>query len=117
VWVRTGGAAHLRPPAAYVHEEQSTMADLNGLRESYHRALEDFTHGDAEPSKPMWSRRDDVTPRQPLVSLYRQDEHSTADWPTPSTSPRSTVYRALQRNQLQGVAPRLTTADGAGTRQ
>ena len=42
------------------------MSDLNDLRDRYHRALEDFTHGDAEPSKPLWSRRDDVTLANPL---------------------------------------------------
>ncbi len=52
-----------------------------------------------------------------MVTLYRQGEHSTAELADLFGVARSTVYRALQRDQLQGVARRPTTADEAGTRQ
>jgi DNA invertase Pin-like site-specific DNA recombinase len=60
-----------------------------------------------------------LNPRQEahLVTLYRQGEHSTAELADPFGVARSTVYRALQRDQLQGVARGRTTADGVGARQ
>ena len=60
-----------------------------------------------------------LNPRQEanLVSLYRQGEHSTAELADCFGVARSTVYRVLQRDQLQGVARRPTSADGADTRQ
>ena len=59
-----------------------------------------------------------LNPRQEahLVSLYRQGEHSTAELADLFSVARSTVYRALERDQVQGEARRRTTADGAGTR-
>ena len=51
------------------------------------------------------------------MTLYRQGEHSTAELADLFGVAHSTVYRALQRDQLQGVARRRTTADGVGTRQ
>jgi ketosteroid isomerase-like protein len=42
------------------------MSDLNDFRDRYHQALERFTQGDPEPSKPLWSRREDVTLANPL---------------------------------------------------
>src|SRR4051812_14538493 len=60
-----------------------------------------------------------LNPRQQahLVTLYRQGEHSMAELADLFGVARSTVYRALQRDQLQGMARRRTTADGVGTRQ
>jgi DNA invertase Pin-like site-specific DNA recombinase len=60
-----------------------------------------------------------LNPRQEahLVTLYRQGEHSTAELADLFGVARSTVYRALQRDQLQGVARGRTTADGVGARQ
>ena len=42
------------------------MADFDGVREQYHRALETYILGDSEPVKRLWSRRDDVTLANPL---------------------------------------------------
>ena len=49
-----------------------------------------------------------LNPRQeaPLVTLYRQGEHRTAELADLFDVARSTVYRALQRDQLQCVARR-----------
>ena len=60
-----------------------------------------------------------LNPRQEahLVSLYRQGEHSTAELADLFSVARSTVYRALQRDQLQGEARLRTIVDAAGTRQ
>lgn len=60
-----------------------------------------------------------LNPRQEahLVALFATGEHSTAELADLFCVARSTVYRALQRDQLQGVARRRTTAEGAGTRQ
>lgn len=52
-----------------------------------------------------------------LVNLYRQGQHSTAELADLFGVARSTVYRALQRDRLPGVARPCTTADGAATRQ
>ena len=41
-------------------------SDLSEFRDEYHRSLEAFTRGDAEATKPLWSRRDDVTLANPL---------------------------------------------------
>ena len=59
-----------------------------------------------------------LNPRQEahLVDLYRQGEHSTAELADLFGVARSTVYRALQRDHVQGVARRRTTADGASLR-
>ena len=56
-----------------------------------------------------------LNPRQEahLATLYRAGEHSTAELADLFSVARSTVYRALQRDQLQGVARRRTTAEGA----
>jgi hypothetical protein len=51
------------------------------------------------------------------VSLYRQGEHSTAELADLFGVARSTVYRALQRDHVQGAVRQRTTADGASTRQ
>ena len=48
-----------------------------------------------------------------LVSLYRQGEHSTAGLADLFGVARSTVYRALQLDQIHGVARRRITAQGA----
>jgi DNA invertase Pin-like site-specific DNA recombinase len=60
-----------------------------------------------------------LNPRQEahLVSLFRHGEHSTAELADLFGVARSTVYRALQRDQLQGLARQRTTPDGAGSRQ
>jgi DNA-binding MarR family transcriptional regulator len=50
------------------------------------------------------------------VSLYRQGEHSTAELADLVGVARSTVHRAPQRDRVQGVARRRTTADGASLR-
>jgi hypothetical protein len=42
------------------------MADFDEVSERYHRALEGFILGDAEPVRSLWSRRDDVTLANPL---------------------------------------------------
>jgi DNA invertase Pin-like site-specific DNA recombinase len=59
-----------------------------------------------------------LNPRQEahLVSLFRHGEHSTAELADLFGVARSTVYRALQRDQVQGVRRRRTTADQASTR-
>jgi predicted transcriptional regulator len=51
------------------------------------------------------------------VSLFRQGEHSTAELADLFGVARSTAYRALQRDQVQAVARRRTTADGGNMRQ
>jgi DNA invertase Pin-like site-specific DNA recombinase len=60
-----------------------------------------------------------LNPRQEahLVDLYRQGEHSTAELADLFGVARSTVYRALQRDHVHGVARRRTTADGSSLRQ
>ena len=60
-----------------------------------------------------------LNPRQEahLVDLYRQGEHSTAELADLFGVARSTVYRALQRDQAQGGDSRRTTAGGTGTRR
>jgi DNA invertase Pin-like site-specific DNA recombinase len=64
-------------------------------------------------------KRPKLNPRQKahLVSLYRQGEHSTAELADLFGVTRSTVHRALQREQIQGVARRRTTAHEVNTRQ
>jgi ketosteroid isomerase-like protein len=42
------------------------MPDLNDMRDRYRRSLEAFIRGDPEPSKLLWSRRDDITLANPL---------------------------------------------------
>jgi ketosteroid isomerase-like protein len=42
------------------------MSDLDELRNRYHRSLEAFIQGDAQPQVVLWSRRDDVTLANPL---------------------------------------------------
>ena len=60
-----------------------------------------------------------LNPRQEahLVSLYRQGERSTAELADLFGVARSTVYRALQRDQVQGAANRRTAAGDAGVRR
>ena len=51
------------------------------------------------------------------MSLYRQGEHSTAELADLFGVARSTVYRALQRDQVQGAASRRTAAGDVGIRR
>ncbi len=61
----------------------------------------------------------ELNPRQEAhqVDLCRQGEHSTAELADLFGVARSTVHRALQRDQAQGGDGRRTTAGGTGTRR
>jgi ketosteroid isomerase-like protein len=41
------------------------MSDLDELKDRYHRSVEALIHGDPEPQRELWSRRDDVTLANP----------------------------------------------------
>ena len=43
-----------------------SASELGQVIEQYHRAVDAFTRGDPEPSKKLFSRRDDVTLANPL---------------------------------------------------
>ncbi len=63
-------------------------------------------------------RQPKLSPRQEahLVDLYRQGEHSTAELADLFGVARSTVYRALQRDQARGqTIGHLATSSSART--
>ena len=49
----------------------SALDDLDGVIEQYHQALDEFSRGDPEPTKALYSRRDDVTLANPFGPAVR----------------------------------------------
>jgi DNA invertase Pin-like site-specific DNA recombinase len=72
----------------------------------------------AKAKSKLRGKQPKLNPRQEahLVDLYRQGEHSTAELADLFGVARSTVYRALQRDLVQGAASGRATARGAGMR-
>ena len=52
--------------------------DLNGMIERYHAALDEFSRGDPEPVKTIFSHRDDVTLANPFGPAVRGWQTATS---------------------------------------
>jgi ketosteroid isomerase-like protein len=52
-------------------ENVSELDDLDGVIEQYHQAADEFSRGDSEPIKALYSHRDDVTLANPFGPAVR----------------------------------------------
>ncbi len=75
--------------------------------------------GMAKAKGKLRGKQPKLNPRQEahLVALYRRGEYSTAELADLFGVARSTVYRALQRDQTRGVASRRTVMGGVSIPQ
>ena len=94
------------------------MSALSEFKDRYRRSVEALIQGDAEPQKPMWSQRDDVTLANPLgppvrgpaavynamdsaASQIRDGEGPTvetiSEWETPDMAYLVEIERTLVR--------------------